>query len=82
MNHDRRRRDLPRGPGGRFAERLTVNGWEWDKHPTWSPDGSQIVFYSNRESGRRQLWIMNADGADQTNLSKNEYNDWDPMWVR
>ncbi len=62
--------------------RLTANTWEWDKHPTWSPDGSRIVFYSNRESGRRQLWIMNADGSDQRNLSNNEFEDWDPVWVR
>ena len=69
-------------PAGAVAQRLTFNAWEWDKHPSWSPDGSQIVFYSNRDTGRRQLWIMAADGAGQRNLSSNEYNDWDPVWVR
>lgn len=68
-------------PTGAVAQRLTVNTWEWDKHPSWSPDGSQIVFYSNREAGRRQLWIMDRDGANQRNLSANEFNDWDPIWV-
>jgi hypothetical protein len=62
--------------------RLTFNTWEWDKHPTWSPDGTQIAFFSNRESGRRQIWLMNADGSDQRNLSNNEYEDWEPVWVR
>jgi TolB protein len=62
--------------------RLTFNTWEWDKHPTWSPDGTQIAFFSNRETGRRQIWLMNADGSDQRNLSNNEYEDWDPVWVR
>ena len=62
--------------------RLTINTWEWDKHPTWSPDGSQIVFFSNRETGRCQLWIMNADGSDPRNLSNDEFEDWDPVWVR
>ena len=62
--------------------RLTDNAWEWDKHPSFSPDGTQIVFYSNRETGRKQLWIMNADGTNQRNLSRNEYNDWDPIWTR
>lgn len=61
--------------------RLTFNTWEWDKHPTWSPDGSQIAFYSNR-NGRRQIWIMNADGSNQRNLSNDEWEDWDPVWVR
>jgi hypothetical protein len=67
---------------GRDPLQLTHNTWEWDKHPSWSPDGSRIVFYSNRDSGRSQIWIMNADGSEQRNLSNNEYNDWDPIWIR
>jgi hypothetical protein len=69
-------------PEGTTVQRLTANTWEWDKHPSWSPDGSQIVFFSNREVGRRQLWIMDADGSNQRNLSSNEFEDWDPVWVR
>ncbi len=69
-------------PQGTATQRLTFNTWEWDKHPSWSPDGSRIVFYSNRDTGRRQLWVMGADGSDQQNLSNNAYNDWDPIWVR
>ena len=69
-------------PDGSVTQRLTFNTWEWDKHPSWAPDGSRIVFYSNRDSGRRQLWMMNNDGSGQVNLSDNEYNDWDPVWVR
>lgn len=69
-------------PDGSVTQRLTFNTWEWDKHPSWSPDGERIVFYSNRDSGRRQLWVMNSDGSGQMNLSNNEYNDWDPVWVR
>ena len=62
--------------------RLTFNTWEWDKHPAWSPDGTQIAFFSNRETGRRQIWLMNADGSNQRNLSNNEFEDWNPVWVR
>jgi hypothetical protein len=62
--------------------RLTQNDWEWDKHPSWSPDGRQIVFWSNRESGRRQIWVMDADGSQQHNISNNPYNDWDPVWMK
>ncbi|MCB0164896.1 MAG: PD40 domain-containing protein [Anaerolineae bacterium] len=54
-----------------------VNG-----HPSWSPDGSQLVFWSNR-SGNRQIWIMNADGSNQRLLMPpNPYNDWDPVWIK
>jgi hypothetical protein len=67
---------------GSNLRRLTTNSWEWDKHPSWSPDGKQIVFWSNRESGRRQLWIMNADGSNQRPLLASSYNDWDPVWVK
>lgn len=69
-------------PEGANKMRLTHNGWEWDKHPTWSPDGSQIVFYSNRDVGRRQLWIMEADGSNQRRLIESGQEDWDPVWVK
>lgn len=61
--------------------RLTANDWEWDKHPTFSPDGQTIAFWSNRISGRAQIWAMNVNGANQRNLSNNEWNDWDPLWI-
>lgn len=67
---------------GKSVQQLTNNGWEWDKHPSWSPDGSRIVFFSNRNLGRTQIWMMNADGSGQRNLSNNQYNDWNPVWIR
>ena len=67
---------------GANMQRLTNNTWEWDKHPTWSPDGSQILFWSNRDTGRRQLWIMSADGKNQRLFFPSNYNDWDPVWVK
>lgn len=69
------------GLDGQDPQQLTQNRWEWDKHPTWSPDGSQIAFFSNR-SGRRQIWVMNADGTGQRNISNNDYEDWDPVWIK
>jgi len=63
-----------------------TNRWEWDRHPSWSPDCKQIVFYSNR-TGKNQIWVMdfwgmNFDGANQHPISDGNYNDWDPVWVK
>jgi TolB protein len=70
------------GIDGSNPQRLTTNVWEWDKHPSWSPDGRQIVFVSNRDVGRRQLWIMNADGSEQRPLFASPQEDWDPVWAK
>ena len=66
---------------GTNMQQLTFNTDLWDKHPSFSPDGRRIVFFSNR-TGRDQLWVMNADGSGQSNLSNNEYSDWNPIWIR
>jgi hypothetical protein len=53
-----------------------VNG-----QPSWSPDGSQIVFWSNR-TGNRQIWVMNADGSNPHSLSTTHHDDWNPVWIK
>ncbi len=35
--------------------------------PAWSPDGSQIVFLTDR-TGQWEIWVMPADGSDQRPL--------------
>jgi len=54
---------------------------EENSHPSWSPDGSKIVFGSTR-SGQRQIWVMNADGSNAYSLSTTSHEDWDPVWIK
>ncbi len=38
----------------------------WNSVPTWSPDGSRILFSTNRDAGPSPiLYTMNPDGSDQ-----------------
>lgn len=37
-------------------------------HPTWSPDGKQLAYASTR-SGTTQIWVMNANGSGQRQLT-------------
>ncbi len=48
-----------------------------DTAPAWSPDGSQIVFASDRD-GSTDIFIMNADGSDLANLTNHPAADRDP----
>ena len=42
----------------------------FDGHPMWSPDGSQIAFGRRvTASANMDIWIMNADGTNQRNIS-------------
>jgi Tol biopolymer transport system component len=56
------------------------NGTGWD--PTWSPDGTQILFASNM-SGINQLHIVNADGSGVRQVSNlpalRGRSDWSPQ---
>jgi len=61
---------------------LTDNRWEEAGHPTWSTDGKKIYFHSNKEGGVKQIWVMDADGENARNLSKNEHNDRDPIFIK
>ncbi len=48
------------------VKQLTRNG-NIDKDPTWSPDGTQITWMSNKLRGGPgfDVWVMDADGKNQ-----------------
>jgi Tol biopolymer transport system component len=64
-------------PDGTDPERLTDNAYQ-DYSPAWSPDGTQIVFFSFRPDS--QIYIINSDGTNERKLtSEGELNHL-PAW--
>jgi Tol biopolymer transport system component len=64
--------------GGR-ARRLTDEFFD-ARQPTWSPDGRQIAFQSNRD-GHWRIWVMNADGSAARPLSSGVHEEREPSWA-
>jgi Tol biopolymer transport system component len=50
-----------------------------DSHPSWSPDGKRIAFVSRRD-GNSEIYIMNADGSQQTRITNTTVDEFDPVW--
>jgi TolB protein len=61
------------------VERLTFLPATIDQMPAWSPDGKQIAFMSLRE-GYCAVFLMNADGSEQRNLTPKGATDAASSW--
>ena len=56
-----------------------------DLLPTWSPNGRQIAFHSNRDGEDKQLatpeiYVMDADGSNLRRLTHHPAYDGGPHW--
>jgi Tol biopolymer transport system component len=73
---------------GSGVTRLTENSKNHldNRAPSWSPDGKKIAFGSDLRDPisnriRTEIYVMNADGSGQTNLSNNPSSiDTNPDW--
>jgi Tol biopolymer transport system component len=62
--------DLMRG------KQITTGKLEGDRGLTWTPDGR--IVYSSIAGGNVDLWIMNADGSNQKQLTSDASQDYEP----
>jgi len=51
----------------------------FEGQPAWSPDGAKIAFVTDRD-GHKEIYIMDANGSNQTRLTYNQYDDVEPDW--
>jgi Tol biopolymer transport system component len=62
---------------GSALRRLTWSP-QVEQAPSWSPDGTRIA-YESFLGGNSHIWVMNADGSGQTELTSGTQN-MDPAW--
>ena len=72
---------------GSNQQNLTNNPDSHDVSPSWSSDGKRIVFSSYRAGHFRgefgityEIYVMDANGQNQQNLTNNRGNDGSPSW--
>ena len=68
-------------------QRNITNHPAGDYNPSWSPDGKRIAFVSDRDRfldihgfPTTEIYVMDADGENQQNLTNNRAGDWSPSW--
>ena len=60
---------------GGVEKRLTKGGF--NDGPEYSPDG-KYIWYNAANSGLMQVWRMERDGGEQTQITENRRNNWFP----
>jgi TolB protein len=48
--------------------------------PQWSPDGTRLAYNLPSASGKRDVWVVNADGSNPRNLTNGKGDNAEPVW--
>jgi Tol biopolymer transport system component len=65
---------------GESVRRLTEDPGS-DYNPAWSPNGAHVVFYRSRDDGKDQIWVREADGAREWNITDDDANNIFPCFL-
>ena len=64
-----------------------TNHPDGDANPAWAPDGKRIAFMSDRDGHvdihdfpNYEIYVMDADGGNQLNLTNDPHDDRSPSW--
>ncbi len=66
---------------GSGMKTLTANTSFSIRQPAWSPDGQRITVVSDNNSNH-EIYIINADGTNPINITKNPKGDYCPDWSK
>ena len=51
-----------------------------ESQPSWSPDGDRLVFISDRDQRKGELYIVNRDDTELVRLTDDDLVESDPAW--
>ena len=71
---------VPTGPDGGEPRQLTA-GTKRDTLPQWSPDGSRLLFASDRDSKAANLWVIPATAGEARRVTDLENSVSAPVWA-
>ena len=58
-----------------------TSGSKRDASPRWSPDGSRLLFTSNRDTDAPNLWVISLDGGEARRVTDRKTGVGDPVWA-
>lgn len=65
---------------GTNQTQLTFQPIDHDQLADWSPDGLHIAYTQGTIGVDEKIWVMNADGSNQHQVSSGNADDFGPGW--